>query len=85
MDDATFEQVQRAFLQHEVFVVRGSAFDDDDHIRFSARFGELRKLELKHFLRKGKPEIFVVSNIRKMATTSASTMPGSSGTPTVPT
>ncbi len=63
--DEDFEIVRKAFFDHAVIVVRGSRFDDDDHIRFSRRFGELKKLKVEGYLGERPPEIFVVSNIKE--------------------
>ncbi|WP_206996876.1 TauD/TfdA dioxygenase family protein [Trinickia mobilis] len=63
--DEDFEIVRRAFCDHAVIVIRGSRFDDDDHIRFSRRFGELKKLKVEAYLGQRRPEIFVVSNIKE--------------------
>lgn len=65
IDDADFAKAREAFYQHSVIVVRDHAFSDEDHIRFTARFGELKHLPLKQFLLGSHPEIFVVSNIKK--------------------
>ena len=65
LDDATFAQIRAAFYQHEVVYFRGQELSDEDQIRFSARFGELRKLKLTNVLHVNHPEIFVVSNIQK--------------------
>jgi taurine dioxygenase len=62
LDDATFQAVRDAFYRHEVVYFRGQELSDVDHIRFSERFGELRKLKLDQ-LHARHPEIFVVSNI----------------------
>lgn len=62
LDDATFQAVRSAFYEHEVVYFRGHRLSEEDHIRFSARFGELRKLKLDQ-LHQRHPEIFVVSNI----------------------
>lgn len=62
LDEATFAQVRNAFYEHEVVYFRGGELGDEDHIRFSARFGELRKLKLDQ-LHAQHPEIFIVSNI----------------------
>ena len=62
LDDATFAAVRRAFYEHEVVYFRGQRLSDADHIRFSERFGELRKLKLDQLHAK-HPEIFIVSNI----------------------
>jgi taurine dioxygenase len=62
LDEATFAQVRNAFYEYEVVYFRGIELEDEDHIRFSARFGELRKLKLDQ-LHAQHPEIFIVSNI----------------------
>ena len=59
IDDATFERIRQAFYHYEVIFFRGRELGDADHIRFSARFGTLRKL---------KPApIFTMSGILKSA------------------
>lgn len=65
LDDATFAQIRAAFYEHEVLYFRDRALSDEDQIRFSARFGELRKLKLASQPQVDHPEIFVVSNIVK--------------------
>ena len=65
LDDASFAQIRAAFYQHEVLYFRGQEIGDEDHIRFSARFGELRKLKIGNQPHVSHPEIFVVSNIVK--------------------
>lgn len=65
LDDAAFAQIRDAFYQHEVVYFRGQALSDEDQIRFSARFGSLRKLKLTNVLHAQHPEIFVVSNIKQ--------------------
>lgn len=64
LDAATFGEVRRAFYQYEVVYFRGAELSDEDQIRFSARFGALRKLKLDG-LHASHPEIFVVSNIKE--------------------
>jgi len=63
LDAAAFAQIRAAFYRHEVIYFRGRALSDEDQIRFSARFGELRKLTLAVQAHVIHPEIFVVSNI----------------------
>ena len=65
LDDATFAQIRAAFYQHDVIYIRGHALSDEDQIRFTARFGELRKLKLASQPHVAHAEIFVVSNIVK--------------------
>ena len=62
LDDATFNAVRDAFYEHEVVYFRGQPLTDADHIRFSERFGELRKLKFDQ-RHAPYPELFVVSNI----------------------
>ena len=64
LDDPTFNQVRDAFDQHGVIAIRGYAFNDDDHLKFSARFGPLRKSTQKA-LPGESLEIMVVSNIKR--------------------
>jgi taurine dioxygenase len=64
LDDAAFDEVRRAFYQYEVVYFRGAELSDEDQIRFSARFGELRRLKLDQLHAK-HPEIFIVSNIKE--------------------
>jgi taurine dioxygenase len=63
--DADFAVIRDAFYTHEVLFFRGQELTDDDHIRFSARFGPLRKIKLTNVLDKRNPEIMVISNIKK--------------------
>ena len=65
LNDADFAVIRAAFYAHEVLYFRGQALSDEDHIRFSARFGELRKLKITKQLHVEHPEIFVISNIKK--------------------
>jgi taurine dioxygenase len=64
LDDATFAAMRAAFYRHEVLYFRGVELSDDDHIRFSARFGELRRIKLDE-VHAQRPELFVVSNIQE--------------------
>ncbi len=66
LSDDDFATIRDAFYKHEVVYFRGKELSDEDHIRFSARFGELRKLKLTDDkLPDHLPEIFVISNIKK--------------------
>jgi taurine dioxygenase len=64
IDDATFAQIRDAFYRYEVAFFRDQPLTDEEHIRFSARFGNLRKLKVTH-ADKRHPEISVVSNIKE--------------------
>jgi taurine dioxygenase len=63
LDDATFEQIRKAYSEHSVIVFRGQQLTPAQQIAFSRRFGELEIHVLKQFLLPGHPEILVVSNI----------------------
>jgi taurine dioxygenase len=63
IDLVSFETIRAALYRHEVICLRGSEIDDEDQIRFSGRFGRLRKLNVSQFLHRTKPEILVVSNV----------------------
>ncbi len=65
LSDADFAQIRAAFYEHEVLYFRGRELSDEDHIRFSACFGELRKLKIGTQLHAKHLEMFVISNIKK--------------------
>jgi taurine dioxygenase len=65
LSDVEFAQIRAAFYEHEVLFFRGRELSDEDHIRFSARFGELRKLKITKQVNVEHPEMFVISNIKK--------------------
>lgn len=66
LDDATFREIHRAWLDHLVILIRDQRIGDADLIAFSRRFGELDFAPPdendKPYL-KGLPEIFVISNV----------------------
>src|SRR5579871_5877835 len=66
INDAEFEQIHRAWLDHLVLLFRGQSLTDDDLIAFSRRFGELDWAPIQETGRRfveGHPEIYVVSNV----------------------
>jgi taurine dioxygenase len=66
LDDEMFETVHRAWLDHQVVLVRDQQLSDDDLIAFSRRFGELDHAPIQENGRRfveGHPEIYVVSNV----------------------
>src|SRR5580765_3358355 len=70
IDDVTYEQIRQAFYRYEVIFFRGRELSDEDQIRYSARFGRLRRLkpatsQRTTFHDERHPEISVVSNILK--------------------
>ncbi|HEX7968610.1 MAG TPA: TauD/TfdA family dioxygenase [Stellaceae bacterium] len=64
--DGDFAAIRRAFVEHSVLLFRGQRLSDDDLIAFSRRFGALDHAPVQEngqrFV-KGKPEIYVVSNV----------------------
>jgi len=63
LDDATFEDIQKAFDEYGVVLFRGQTLTPQQQLDFSRRFGSLEKFLIDTFLLPGFPEIFVVSNI----------------------
>jgi taurine dioxygenase len=54
----------RTWLQYHVLVVRGNQLPDDDLVRFGEHFGRIEKARVQSPLA-SRPEIMVISNIRK--------------------
>ena len=68
LDDAAFEAIQRAWLDHLVLLFRGQQLSDDALIAFSRRFGQLDLAPIQETGRRfvqGVPELYVVSNVVK--------------------
>ena len=66
LDDATFQRIHRAWLDHLVLLFRGQKLGDEDLIAFSRRFGDLDWAPIMENGRRfveGHPEIYVVSNV----------------------
>jgi taurine dioxygenase len=66
LDDATFEIIRQAWLDHQVLLVRAQQLDDDALIAFSRRFGDLDEAPVQESGQRfvtGHPEIYVVSNV----------------------
>lgn len=66
VDDALFDAVHRAWLEHSVLLFRGQTLSDDDLAGFSRRLGELDLAPVQENGRasvEGRPEIYVVSNV----------------------
>ena len=66
LDNEAFSLVYRAWLDHQVLLVRGQQLSDDDLIAFSRRFGNLDEAPIQETGRRfveGRPEIYVVSNV----------------------
>jgi len=66
IDDETFRVIRRAWLEHQVLLLRDQRLSDADLIAFSRRFGELDRAPIQENGRRfvdGFPEIYVVSNV----------------------
>ncbi len=63
LDDAAFAALERAWNEHSVIVFRDQKITEEQHIRFSRRFGALEVHVLDQYLHPKHPELFVVSNI----------------------
>ncbi len=62
IDDETFAAVREAFLSHQLLVFRDQHLPPEDHVAFSARFGELETRPDRPFTLDGLPEVAVLSN-----------------------
>ena len=65
-DDAAFDAIHRAWLDHAVLLFRDQSLSDADLVRFSRRFGDLDLAPVQETGRRfvdGHPEIYVVSNV----------------------
>ena len=62
LDDAQFEQVNRAFLDHQILVFRDQALSPEGQLAFSKRFGPLDIHVLNQYNHPDYPEIFILSN-----------------------
>ncbi len=61
----SFQEVQRAFLDHLVLLIRGQTLSDPDLLAFGRRFGELSAAAPVHVGQKPRdlPELAVISNV----------------------
>jgi taurine dioxygenase len=65
MDDATFREIERVFLERSVIWFRGQKLTPEQHVRFSRRFGEVEVPVNRQYSLPAQPEIYIVSNIVK--------------------
>ena len=66
IDGDAFDAIHRAWLDHQVLLVRDQRLSDQDLIAFSRRFGALDQAPIQENGRRfvdGCPEIYVVSNV----------------------
>src|SRR5258708_14978152 len=61
--DALFAALRDAFLRHQLLVFRDQTFDDEQHVAFARRWGEIQRHVLSQYVDAGKPEIFVITNL----------------------
>jgi len=66
IDDAAFQAIRSAWLEHQVLLFRDQHLSDPDLIAFSRRFGDLDHAPIQENGRRfveGFPEIYIVSNV----------------------
>jgi len=63
LSDEQFDQVARAFFEHEVVVFRGQALTPEQQVAFTRRFGELEHHVRQESCLPGFPQILIVSNV----------------------
>jgi taurine dioxygenase len=64
IDEATFREIERAFHDNIVVVLRRQNLSNERHIEFSRWFGELEIHIVTKYLLPDSPEILLISNIR---------------------
>jgi len=62
LDDATFEAIHKALLDHCVIAIRDQDLTPETHIAFSERFGPVTGHVLDQFLLPGYPQVLRISN-----------------------
>ena len=62
-DDQTFSQIDQAYREFGVVVIRDQKLSPEDQLAFSRRFGPLDRFVFDRFNMKEHPEIFIVSNL----------------------
>ena len=62
IDEASFNAIHRAWLDHCILLFRGVRFTPATQIAFTRRFGPLHIMTPLSFNLQGHPEVFVVSN-----------------------
>ena len=63
ISDDTMRQIEEAYWRHSVLVFRGQRITREQHIAFSARFGENDIHIYKQFLDKDYPQLIRLSNV----------------------
>src|SRR6185503_3495030 len=62
LDAATVREIRAAWLEHLVLVVRGQTLTPEQHIAFSANFGEHEMHHNKYNRHPDHPELYIVTN-----------------------
>lgn len=62
LDDATFELINDAYLEHQMLCIRHQKLDPGAMVEFSERFGEVLPHDNLKFTLKSHPKILVLSN-----------------------
>ena len=62
LDDATFDLINDAYLEHQMLCFRDQAFDPGAMVEFSERFGDVLPHDNLKFTLKSHPKILVLSN-----------------------
>lgn len=62
LDDASFETIHQAFLDHIVLVFRDQRLSPSEHVAFSRRFGDLAVHVKAEYLLPNQPEVLILSN-----------------------
>ncbi|MFT5176633.1 MAG: taurine dioxygenase [Gammaproteobacteria bacterium] len=65
LSDEDFADIEAAWNAHALLLFRGQTLTPQQHIAFSARFGELAIHVLDQWRLQDHPEIIIVSNVRK--------------------
>jgi taurine dioxygenase len=63
LDDATFAEIRRLFLENYVVALRGQSLNEEQVIALSRRFGPLEPHVLKEFHHGAHPEILMLSTV----------------------
>lgn len=63
LSESEFRAIEQAFNESSVVLFRDQTITDEQHVRFSRRFGELETHVLREFVKPAHPELYVLSNI----------------------
>ena len=62
LDDATFQEIEQAFHDHQVIAVRNQKISPQDQVAFTRRFGEVEPHNTIEFVIPDVPEVLILSN-----------------------